>query len=118
MMIRSLAFTLPLSLAVLCLPLASLLTAATPTDWPKLVQDPYVNLPLGPAKLTPLPDTADVWKTRRGGVMAAWLKHLRLGLRAALCRWRIHGGGHRPEDEQLARPLVSGGIPSGENRRT
>jgi len=75
-MMKSFALTLPLSLTVLCLPLASLLAAATPTDWPKLVQDPYVNLSLGPAKLTPLPDTADAWKTRRGEIMAAWLKHL------------------------------------------
>jgi len=50
--------------------------AATPTNWPKLVQEPFAGVPTGSAKLTPLPATADGWKARRGEIMAAWLKIL------------------------------------------
>ncbi len=53
-----------------------LLAAGPPTDWPKLVQDPYMNLPTVSAKLTALPTTADAWKPRRVEIMEAWLKHL------------------------------------------
>ncbi len=56
--------------------LGSLLAAGTPTDWPKLVQEPYINVPCDSVKLTPLPDTAGAWKTRRVEVMEAWLNHL------------------------------------------
>ena len=54
----------------------SVLAAATPTDWTKLVRDPYANLPCDSVTLTPLPDTMDAWKTRRGEIMTAWLEHL------------------------------------------
>lgn len=55
---------------------ASLLAATTPTDWPKLVQEPYMSIPTDSATLTSLPANADAWKARRGDIMAAWLKHL------------------------------------------
>ncbi len=48
----------------------------TPTDWPQLTQEPFTNLPTDSVTLTPLPDTADRWKTRRVEIMDAWLKLL------------------------------------------
>lgn len=44
----------------------------TVTDWPRIVQDPYADVPTDGAKLTALPATADAWQARRREVMAAW----------------------------------------------
>ena len=45
-------------------------------DWTEVIQKPYLNLPEGDQELTPLPETAEAWKVRRGEIEAAWRKVL------------------------------------------
>jgi dienelactone hydrolase len=65
-----------MAIAIHGISVGSLLAAGTPTDWPKLVQEPYMSLPADAAKLSALPADADGWKARREEIMRAWLTHL------------------------------------------